>query len=67
MFQKDEKCLVRRELIPFVLTLSLQAGQEAGLQGAEHLEAGEEHCDGEDSHFWSKTRAGNVFDNSSLK
>lgn len=67
MFQREEKCLVRRELIPLVLTFGLQAGQEGDLQGAEHLEAGEEHCDGEDSHFWSKTRAGNIFDNLPLK
>lgn len=47
MFQIDrKKSLVRRELIPFVLTLNLQTGQEGGLQDAEHLEAGKEHHGG---------------------
>lgn len=68
MFQIDRKTsLVRRELIPFVLTLNLQTGQEGGLQDAEHLEAGKERHGGRGSQFWSKTRAGSIFDNLALK
>lgn len=50
-----------------MLTLNLQTGQEGGLQDAEHLEAGKQHHYGQGSHFWSKTRAGNIFDNLALK